>query len=71
MAFSAADHLKSCIAVPEGAPLGKLVIFRSSNAPFYFQPLFAKKRPLSNDTDLHPLFATYQNCDFARTLLGR
>jgi hypothetical protein len=41
MAFSAGDHFKSRIAVPppEAARLGDLVMFRSSNAPFYLRPV--------------------------------
>src|SRR6266851_7138292 len=41
MAFSAGDHFKSRIAVPapEAARLGKLVMFRSSNAAFYLRPV--------------------------------
>jgi hypothetical protein len=49
MIFSAADHFKSCIGVPEGARLGKLVIFRSSKAAFYLRPLSAEKRDFSNE----------------------
>jgi hypothetical protein len=39
----------SGIGVPEGARLGKLVIFRSSKAAFYLRPLSAEKRAFCND----------------------
>src|SRR5271168_47918 len=67
MPFSAADHFKSCVAVPapEGGRLGRLVIFRSSKAAFYLGPLIAEKRVFSNDARPHPIRATYRKSDFS------
>jgi hypothetical protein len=49
--LSVGDHFMSRIAVPVNgaARLGKLVMFRSSNAAFYLRPLPAEKRAFCND----------------------
>jgi hypothetical protein len=69
MTFSAADHLKSWIAVPapKGARLGTLVIFRSSNAAFYLRSSRQKKRVSMMTPDLQPICATYRKPDFSGT----